>query len=105
MKRKTKLNMDWRKLGYRDLGNHYLYNNLKYDHWEDVALMTLRAMETIRIVSMTLDMARHKGIKLDDKYKYNYNAVTDAIDDLREEIEIARLRHDARILQKTKAFH
>lgn len=67
--------------------------------------MTLRAMETIRIVSMTLDMARRKGIKLDDKYKYNYNAVTEAINNLRYEIEIARIRHDARILQKTKAFH
>ena len=104
-KRKIILNSDWRKLGYKDLENHYLYNNLKYDHWEDVALMTLRAMETIRIISMTLDMARHKGIKLNDKYKYNYNAVTDEINNLREEIEIARLRHDARIFQKMKAFH
>lgn len=105
MKLKTTLNTDWRKLGYKDLENHYLYNNLKYDHWEDVALTTIRAMETIRIVSMTLDMARRRRIKLDDKYKYNYIEGTEAINNLREEIEIARLRHNARIFQKMKAFH
>ena len=48
MKRKTTLNTDWRKLGYRDLENHYLYNKLKYEQWEEVILMAIRAMETIK---------------------------------------------------------
>lgn len=105
MKLKTTLNTDWRKLGYKDLENHFLYNKLKYEQWEDVILMAIRAMETIKVVTKTLDMARRKGIKLDNKYKYNYKSVTEAINNLREEIEIARLRHNARIFQKMKAFH
>lgn len=104
-KRKTTLNADWRKLGYKDLENHYLYNKLKYEQWEDVTLMAIRAMEEIKIVTKTLDMARRKGIKLDDKYKYNFKAVTEAINNLSEEIDIARARHIYRISQKMKAFH
>ena len=104
-KRKIILNSDWRKLGYKDLENHYLYNKLKYEQWENIIFMAIRAMETIRIVSMTLNMARRKGIKLDDKCKYNNKEVTEAIDNLREEAEIAIMRHNARIFQKMKAFH
>ena len=97
--------MTGENFGYKDLENHYLYNNLKYDHWEDVILMAIRAMETIKNVTRTLDMARRKGIKLDDKYKYNYKAVTEAIINLSEEFEIARIRHGNRILKKMEYFH
>lgn len=105
LKRKTTVNSDWRKLGYKDLENHYLYNKLKFEQWEEIILMAIRAMETIKIVTKTLDMARRKGIKLDDKYKYNFRAVTEAINNLSEEIDIARSRHIYRISQKMEAFH